>query len=214
MSTPDDEQAHSSVSRIGGLGPKTGLVTGATGYVGGRLLHRFEASGRHRVRCLTRRPEALAGRTDKDTEVVAGDVLDSAALRRAMEGVEAAYYRIHSMETSGEFEALDRAAARPETLDAHRRLRLAAEMKIPGRPWLRFEIDPHDDGGGQIRQTRVFDPAGHRAGLLVPLLSRPPAGLRQPCSAASAAPSAADRTSAGRMADLTAGSDADRTELL
>src|SRR5436305_6988983 len=86
------------------------LLTGATGYVGGRLLHRLEASGR-RVRCLTRRPEALATRIAHGTEVVAGDVLNAAALRQAMEGVEAAYYLIHSMETSPKFEALDRTAA-------------------------------------------------------------------------------------------------------
>jgi uncharacterized protein YbjT (DUF2867 family) len=80
--------------------------------VGGRLLHRLEASGRHRVRCLTRRPEALTTRTGKDTEVVGGDVLDTAALGRALEGVDAAYYLIHSMEDSTEFAALDRTAAR------------------------------------------------------------------------------------------------------
>jgi uncharacterized protein YbjT (DUF2867 family) len=87
------------------------LLTGATGYVGGRLLHRLEASGRQ-VRCLTRRPEALATRVALGTEVVAGDVLDAGSLRRAMAGVETAYYLIHSMETSTRFEALDRLAAR------------------------------------------------------------------------------------------------------
>jgi uncharacterized protein YbjT (DUF2867 family) len=87
------------------------LLTGATGYVGGRLLHRLEASGRQ-VRCLTRRPEALAARVADETEVVAGDVLDAASLCRAMAGVDTAYYLIHSMETSTRFEALDRLAAR------------------------------------------------------------------------------------------------------
>jgi uncharacterized protein YbjT (DUF2867 family) len=87
------------------------LVTGATGYIGGRLLHRLEASGRQ-VRCLTRRPEALASRVAAGTEVVAGDVLDAASVRRAMAGVETAYYLIHSMETSTKFEVLDRTAAR------------------------------------------------------------------------------------------------------
>ena len=43
--------------------PGTILITGATGYVGGRLLHRLEQDPQHRLRCLTRRPEALAGRT-------------------------------------------------------------------------------------------------------------------------------------------------------
>src|SRR6201986_4240841 len=87
------------------------LLTGATGYVGGRLLQRLEASGRQ-VRCLTRRPAALATRVAGGTEVVDGDVLDAASLRRAMDGVAAAYYLVHSMETSTKFEALDRTAAR------------------------------------------------------------------------------------------------------
>src|SRR6202012_222652 len=87
------------------------LPTGATGYVGGRLLRRLEPSGRH-VRCLTRRPAALATRIADGTEVCAGDVLDAASLRRAMEGVETAYYLVHSMGTSTGFEALDRTAAR------------------------------------------------------------------------------------------------------
>jgi uncharacterized protein YbjT (DUF2867 family) len=88
------------------------LLTGATGYVGGRLLHRLEADQRLRVRCYTRRPEALAGRTAAGTELVHGDVLDSASLAESMRGVDAAYYLIHSMGTRGDdFEALDRAAA-------------------------------------------------------------------------------------------------------
>jgi uncharacterized protein YbjT (DUF2867 family) len=49
---------------------------------------------------------------------------------------------------------------RVEALEPGRRLRLAAEMRIPGRLWLQFEIDPHADGGVQVRQTTVFDPAG------------------------------------------------------
>jgi Protein of unknown function (DUF2867) len=50
---------------------------------------------------------------------------------------------------------------RVEAFESGRRLRLAAEMKIPGRLWLQFELDPDDDGGIQIRQTTVFDPAGY-----------------------------------------------------
>ena len=49
------------------------LLTGATGYVGGRLLSKLEQRG-VRVRCLTRRPEALRGRVGSTTEAVAGDV--------------------------------------------------------------------------------------------------------------------------------------------
>ena len=91
--------------------PATVLLTGATGYVGGRLLLRLQATPDHRVRCITRRPDALADRTGDQTEVFTGDVLDPSSLARAMDGVETAYYLIHSMNAPGNFEALDRAAA-------------------------------------------------------------------------------------------------------
>jgi uncharacterized protein YbjT (DUF2867 family) len=88
----------------------TVLLTGATGYVGGSLLGRLEQEGR-RVRCLTRRPEALAGRTAPGTEIVAGDLLERETLGAAMAGVVVAYYLVHSMDSSGSFEELDRLAA-------------------------------------------------------------------------------------------------------
>ena len=50
---------------------------------------------------------------------------------------------------------------RVERFEPDRVLRLAAEMKIPGRLWLQFEVDPDANGGSQIRQTTVFDPAGY-----------------------------------------------------
>jgi uncharacterized protein YbjT (DUF2867 family) len=67
------------------------LLTGATGYVGGRLLHHLEADEHLRVRCLTRRPSALAGRTAEGTEIVQGDVLDAGSLACAMHGADTAY---------------------------------------------------------------------------------------------------------------------------
>ncbi len=87
------------------------LMTGATGYVGGRLLSRLEAPGR-RVRCMTRRPEALLSRVGPATEVVFADVLDPASLPEAMEGGTTAYYLVHSMGSADNFEEQDRAAAR------------------------------------------------------------------------------------------------------
>ncbi|WP_342346460.1 SDR family oxidoreductase [uncultured Nitrospira sp.] len=87
------------------------LLTGATGYVGGRLLGRLEQEGRH-VRCLVRRPEHLHSRVGSGVEVVAGDVLDPDSLARGMHNVEAAYYLVHSMGASGSFEETDRRAAR------------------------------------------------------------------------------------------------------
>lgn len=86
------------------------LLTGATGYVGGRLLPRLEQDG-YRVRCLARRPESLASRIGDNTEVVPGDVLDPASLTMAMAGVDTAYYLVHSMGADRDFETEDRIAA-------------------------------------------------------------------------------------------------------
>jgi uncharacterized protein YbjT (DUF2867 family) len=87
------------------------LLTGATGYVGGRLLGLLEREG-HQVRCLARRPQVLEHKVDPRTEVVAGDVLNRESLGAAFENVEAAYYLVHSMGSSGSFEEADRRAAR------------------------------------------------------------------------------------------------------
>jgi len=86
------------------------LLTGASGYVGGRLLRALEAKG-HRVRCLARRPEFLQPRVAQFTQVVKGDVLDQPSLLAAMEGVDTAYYLVHSMGSRGAFEEEDRRGA-------------------------------------------------------------------------------------------------------
>ncbi len=86
------------------------LLTGATGYVGGRLLPHLAGEG-HRVRCLARRPGHLRDRAPEGTEVVQGDVLDYETLSPAMEGMDVAYYLIHSMGSTGDFEERDRRAA-------------------------------------------------------------------------------------------------------
>ena len=86
------------------------LLTGGTGYIGGRLLSLLERRGL-RLRCLARRPENLRPRAASTTEVVRGDVLDPESLPAAFEGVNAAYYLIHSMGTARDFEREDRRAA-------------------------------------------------------------------------------------------------------
>ncbi len=86
------------------------LLTGATGYVGGLLLPLLESRG-HRVRCLARRPGRLRQRPHPLTEIVQGDVRDSASLSLAMAGVDVAIYLIHSMGSAGSFEDADREAA-------------------------------------------------------------------------------------------------------
>ncbi|MEP6473029.1 MAG: SDR family oxidoreductase, partial [Gemmatimonadota bacterium] len=87
------------------------LLTGATGYIGGRLLAALEAHGRL-VRCMARRPEYLLARVAPSTEVVAGDVFDPASLAVAMTGVDTAYYLVHSMDSTSSFQDADRTGAR------------------------------------------------------------------------------------------------------
>ncbi|MCG3149775.1 MAG: hypothetical protein PCFJNLEI_03240 [Verrucomicrobiae bacterium] len=96
---------------VAGMSPPLILLTGATGYVGGRLMRRLEEPG-GRVRCLARRPEFLQARVGPQTEVARGDVLDAASLGPALRGVEVAYYLVHSMGSTGNFEEQDRQAAR------------------------------------------------------------------------------------------------------
>ncbi len=86
------------------------LLTGATGYVGGRLLRALEDRG-FRVRCLARSPQRLQGRVAPTTEVVAGDCQDFESLKNAMSGAHTAYYLVHSMGSARSFEEQDRAAA-------------------------------------------------------------------------------------------------------
>ena len=91
--------------------PQKCLVTGASGYIGGRSSPSCSqpAIG---VRCLARDPGKLDGRPwSGDVEVVAADVMDAAAVRRALDGVEVAYYLIHSLGTGPSFEQRDREAA-------------------------------------------------------------------------------------------------------
>ncbi|MEO5989618.1 MAG: SDR family oxidoreductase [Candidatus Eisenbacteria bacterium] len=87
------------------------LVTGASGYIGGRIVPLLLAAG-HRVRCMARDPARLAGRPWPGVELVAGDALDPVSLDMALAGMDAAYYLIHSL-AAGErgFEARDHEAA-------------------------------------------------------------------------------------------------------
>jgi len=86
------------------------LLTGATGYIGGRLLPLLERRG-VRLRCLARRPENLRPRIGASTELVAGDVLDPESLPLAFKGVDSAYYLIHSMGSHRDFGREDRQGA-------------------------------------------------------------------------------------------------------
>jgi uncharacterized protein YbjT (DUF2867 family) len=79
------------------------LVTGATGYVGGRLVPRLLEAG-YRVRCLARSAPKLAARPwagDPRIEIVETDLADAEATEAAMRGGQAAYYLVHSMVATG-----------------------------------------------------------------------------------------------------------------
>ena len=85
------------------------LVTGATGYIGGRLLRVLEEGG-CAVRCLARHPERVVAR-GADTEAVSGDCLEEGSLDVGMNGVEQAFYLVHSMASGSCFAERDRQAA-------------------------------------------------------------------------------------------------------
>jgi uncharacterized protein YbjT (DUF2867 family) len=88
------------------------LVTGATGYVGGRLIERLLAEGRE-VRALARNPSRLEA--PPEVKAVKGDLVSGRGLERALDGTTTAYYLVHSMEPAagadGDFASRDRIAA-------------------------------------------------------------------------------------------------------
>lgn len=109
----------------------TVLLTGATGYVGGRLLPRLVDAG-HEVRCLVRDPERLHGRPGASgAQIVRGDVLDATSLRGTFDGVDTLYYLVHSMGAAGGFEEADRQAAR-NVIDEARRAGVKSLIYLGG----------------------------------------------------------------------------------
>jgi uncharacterized protein YbjT (DUF2867 family) len=91
--------------------PKTVLVTGATGYIGGRLVPRLLEAG-HTVKVLVRTPAKIAGVPWLDkVEVVQSNLDDGGALRAALAGVDVLYYLVHSMAAGAGFESKEKAMA-------------------------------------------------------------------------------------------------------
>src|SRR3954454_8603031 len=92
-------------------GDMRALVTGATGYIGGRLVPRLLDAGMT-VRAMTRHADRLSGVPWRDrVEVAEADALDGAALERALHEVDVAYYLVHSIDSGSDFGTTDRRAA-------------------------------------------------------------------------------------------------------
>lgn len=131
------------------------LLTGATGYVGGRLLQALEARGCH-VRCLARRTQALRGRTGANTEVVYGDCFQLETLAAALAGVHTAYYLVHSMGSAESFEEKDRQAASNFANAAHQaNVQRIIYLGGLGEGALSAHLRSRQEVGGALRSTGV-----------------------------------------------------------
>ena len=157
------------------------LVTGGTGYVGGRLLLRLAAEGRP-VRALARQPELLPS-----LDAVPGDLLTGAGLEEALEGCSSAYYLVHSMEpaANGDFAARDRRMAQAFGEAAARagveRLVYLGGIVSPGQrlsPHLRSRLEVEETllaavpGSTALRASIVIGAGSSSFRLLVRLVER------------------------------------------
>lgn len=110
--TAERTSAGTSATDGAGAEPLRCLVTGASGYIGGRLVPELLAAG-HQVVCLARTPEKLRDHPWADRVTVRrGDVTDAGSLAEAMRGVDVGYYLVHALGSGKDFEATDRRAAR------------------------------------------------------------------------------------------------------
>ena len=87
------------------------LLTGATGYIGGKLRKELENDPSARLRLFVRNRGKLQGKIHPGIEVAEGSTLDTDSLRRALRSMDVAYYLIHSMGAGADFEKLDRLSA-------------------------------------------------------------------------------------------------------
>ncbi|MBM7504375.1 SDR family oxidoreductase [Agromyces aurantiacus] len=120
------------------------LVTGATGYIGGRLVPRLIDAG-HDVRVIVRRPERLRDVPwAADVEVVEGDLTDAAAVDRATSEIDVVYYLVHSMGGRGSFEDVEERIAR----------NVASAAKSNGVHRIVYLGGLHPEGGTLSRHLR------------------------------------------------------------
>ncbi|WP_448615190.1 NAD(P)H-binding protein [Modestobacter sp. URMC 112] len=133
------------------------LVTGASGFVGSRLGPALEEAG-HEVRAMTRRPERYSGAGTP----VAGDVGDESSLAGALEGCDAAYYLVHSLDAA-DFQERDAAAARSFA-------RAAAAAGLRRIVYLGGLGDDSDDLSPHLRSRRQVEQLLGETGVPVTVL--------------------------------------------
>jgi uncharacterized protein YbjT (DUF2867 family) len=134
------------------------LVTGATGYVGGRLVPRLLAAG-HRVRCVVRDPARLQGREWLDqVEVVTGDMFQPDSLLAAMRDIWVVYYLVHSLAEGSDFGERDLQAAR-NCAKAAQRAGVKRIIYLGGLGNPQADLSPHlrsrQETGNALREAGV-----------------------------------------------------------
>ncbi len=145
------------------------LLTGATGYVGGLLVSLLEKQP-VKLRCLARNPDKLRPLVRDSTQIVRGDVLDATSLDEALQGVQTAYYLVHLMSGSKDFEKEDRQAAENFAVAAKK----AGVQRIIYLGGLGDDADPNlsphlrsRDEVGQILRDSGVETVEFRAGMVV-----------------------------------------------
>ncbi|MFO0818664.1 MAG: NAD(P)H-binding protein [Pirellulales bacterium] len=147
----------------------TVLLTGASGYVGGRLMRLLEQQP-IRLRCLARDPGKLRPLAAHSTEIVAGDVLDVSSLEASLNGVHTAYYLVHLMSGAHDFEQQDRQAAR-NFADAAKRAKVERIVYLGGLgddadPKLSPHLRSRHEVGEILRDSGV-ETIEFRAGMVI-----------------------------------------------
>ena len=145
------------------------LLAGASGYVGGRLISLLEQQSMI-LRCLARTPDKLRPLVKESTQIVRGDVLDPPSLDEAMKGVHTAYYLVHLMSGSKDFQKEDRQAA-TNFADAARKAGVRRIIYLGGLgddtdPTLSPHLRSRHEVGQLLRASGV-ETVEFRAGMVV-----------------------------------------------